>query len=281
MEDLQDQARELVREASPWLEGFGRFGFAAKGLVYIVVGLLAGRVALGVGGQTTDARGALEALLLAPFGQLLLLAITAGLAGYALWRVLQAVFDTENQGRGLSGLWARASYVAAGLAYFGLALSAAELLDDLPEADGLSDSEAAIDGWTAWLLEMPFGEWLVGGVGLLIVYVGLFQIYRAVSASFEDKLRRWRMSDGELAWARRLGRLGFAARGVAIVVIGGFLGLAALHADPSEARGLGGAMATLASGPFGPWLLAVIAFGLVAYGLYLQLEARFRRMVLR
>jgi hypothetical protein len=273
------QAQQAVREASPWLEGFGRFGYVAKGVVYTVVGLLAAQAAIGTGGATTDARGALPQIIQAPFGQVLLAATAIGLVGYGLWRFIQAGMDTENKGTDAQGLLTRGTYILIGGSHIALALSALQLLLG---ADGdSSGGDSAAQDQTAWLLAQPFGQWLVGLVGVVVIGVGLYQWYQAYRAKFRDQLKLAEMSSTQQRWGTRLGRLGCAARGVVFGIVGVLLIAAAIHAEPQEARGLGGALTTLAEQSFGPWLLGVLAVGLIAYGVYVLVEARYRRMVIR
>jgi Na+/proline symporter len=170
--------------------------------------------------------------------------------------------------------------VIIGVVYLSLAFSAAELLVDLPGQASGGDRDSAKD-WTAWLLAQPFGQWLAGGAGAVVIFSALFHFYRAATADFCEKLKLGQLGDEQIEWVKRLGRLGFAARGVAFAIIGGFLVLAAIRSNPQEARGLDGALATLASQPYGPWLLGAVAAGLLAYGLYMFVEARYRRMVIR
>ena len=272
-----DQARHAARQASPWVERLARFGYVAKGIVNGLVGVLALQMAFGVGGATTAARGALERILLAPFGRLLLAAIALGLAAYGLWRFVQAGLDTERKGSDAKGLQGRGAYAVSGLVYLALCFSVIQLLRGV----GAGDGESATRDWTAWLFERPFGRWLVGLGGAGLVATGLAQFYRAYTAKFREKLRIDDLTREQESWVTRLGRLGFAARGVAFSIIGGFLIAAALHANPEEARGLGGALATLASQPFGPWLLGLTALGLAAYGVYMLAEARYRQMLVQ
>jgi hypothetical protein len=275
----KQQAHHAVREASPWLEGFGRFGYVAKGVVYTLVGVLAAQAAIGTGGATTDARGALPQIIQAPFGQGLLAATALGLVGYGLWRFIQAGMDTENKGTDAQGLLTRGTYLIIGVSHIALALSALQLL--LGSDGDSSGGDSATQDRTAWLLSQPFGQWLVGLVGVVVIGVGLYQWYQAYSAKFREQLKLAEMSSTQQRWATRLGRVGFAARGVVFGIVGGLLLAAAIHAEPQEARGLGGALTTLAEQSFGPWLLGVLAVGLIAYGSYVLVEARYRRMVIR
>ena len=275
----KQQAHHAVREASPWLEGFGRFGYVAKGMVYTLVGVLAAQAAIGTGGATTDARGALPQIIQAPFGQGILAATALGLVGYGLWRFIQAGMDTENKGTDAQGLLTRGTYLIIGVSHIALALSALQLL--LGSDGDSSGGDSLAQDRTAWLLSQPFGQWLVGLVSVVVIGVGLYQWYQAYSAKFREQLKLAEMSSTQQRWATRLGRVGFAARGVVFGIVGGLLLAAAIHAEPQEARGLGGALTTLAEQSFGPWLLGVLAVGLMAYGIYVLVEARYRRMVIR
>jgi hypothetical protein len=277
VQQLGRQTGNAAREASPAIEALGRFGFAAKGVVYVLIGLLALQAALGTGGQITDQQGALAAIAQAPFGRAILMLITIGLLGYALWRFVQAWLDTENKGSEPKGLATRAMYAGVGLIYVGLALAAVRIL----LGTGGGDSGQQTQDWTARVLSQPLGAWAVGLAGAAVVVNGLLQFVRAYTAKFKEKLRLQEMEPTQVETVTQLGRAGYAARGVAFGIIGFFLISAARHANPEEVRGLSGALEALAQQPFGPWLLGAVAAGLVAYGLFALVEARFRRMVIR
>lgn len=264
------EAERTADKASPWLVPLGRLGHAAVGAVYGLVGVLAAQVALGVGGQTTDPKGALPQVLSAPFGKVLLVVIALGLAGYALWDFVEVI--TDPYGRGKSG---RLGKLGAGITYAGLSLCAVQLLTR--SASGKSGDQSARD-WTARLLGVSFGQWLVAAVGLGIVGLAVNQFYTAYSENFRKELKRYEMGPAQERLILRLGRAGFAARGVVFLIVGIFLVLAAVRHRPGESRGLGGALATLARQPFGPWLLGAVSLGLIAFGVYMLAQARFRRM---
>jgi hypothetical protein len=268
------KAKRAAREAKPWVIWFGRLGFAAKGVVYTLIGVLAVLAAIGAGGDTTGPRGALAEIGEAPFGRFLLTVMAVGIVGYALWRFLQALMDTENNGTDGKGIFKRTTYFIIGWVHVGLAISAFALVrGEHPEAN-------PAQAWTARLLSQPFGQWLVGIVGTIIIIYGGIQFHRAYSLSFCDKLELKKMSPMERKWATRLGRMGYAARGVVFWIVGIFLIVAAIYVDPKQARGLDGALATLAEQPWGPALLGVVAAGLVAHGIFMFVQARYRRMVL-
>lgn len=138
--DIKRHARRAseraVREASPWIEALGRFGHAAIGLVYATIGMLAAQAALGRGGGTTDSQGALAWLVQRPHGHALLVALAVGLAGYAAWRVVEAILDTESKGSDPKGIAARLVYAGIGATYAALALSALRLGLQWADGDG-------------------------------------------------------------------------------------------------------------------------------------------------
>jgi hypothetical protein len=279
--NIEHRARQAsdraVRDTGPWLERLGRFGHVAIGLVYVTIGVLAAQAAFRRGGQTTDSHGALAWLVQAPFGHAILGALALGFGGYAMWRFVQAARDTERKGTALAGILQRLVYAFIGASYVALALSALDLARGRTGGGG----DAAAQDWTAWLLAQPLGQMLVAAVGLGVVVVGLVQFYMAVTERCCDALRTGEMDPVHEQLVRAAGRIGFTARGVAFAIIGGLLLVAALHRRPDEAHGLGGALATLAQQPFGPWLLAAVATGLVLYGGFMLVQARYRRLVIR
>ena len=249
-----------------------RFGYAAYGVVYVLVGVLAFRAASGGGGKMTGQEGALQTILLAPLGRFLLGLVALSLLGYAAWRLFQGILDPENEGRDAKGVVKRSDHVVNGLFHAALAVSVGGV------ALGSGGGGGGPDDWTATLLQQPLGRLLTVAVGAGIVIIGLFQFYRAYDAKFMEKLKPGEMGSRERTWTRRGGRLGHAARGVVFLLIGAFLVQAALQSDPNEARGLGGALSALAGQPFGPYLLGAVAFGLVCFGLFMFVVARYRRI---
>jgi hypothetical protein len=142
-----------------------------------------------------------------------------------------------------------------------------------------NSSTSSTQDWTARLLSQPFGQWLVGIVGAFTIGLGFYQLYKAYKAKFRKQMKLHEMSSTEETWATRIGRLGEAARGVVFVIIGFFLLQAARQSDASQAQGLDGALQSLSQQPHGPWLLGIVALGLVAYGIHMGVQARYRRIV--
>jgi uncharacterized membrane protein YidH (DUF202 family) len=270
------KAKRAVRAAHPWLVRLGRFGYAAKGVVYVIIGVLAAVGATG-GGEPKDSRGALTELLRQPFGSVLLCVVAVGLAGYALWRLTMALKDTENKGSELKGLAVRFGYGCIALVYAGLSYSAVQLV--LGNGAGKGSDESSKE-WTARFMALPFGRWLVGLAGLCVIGFGVWQCYKGLTARFRKRLTTAEMHDLTDRLATRAGQVGLTARGVVFGIIGAFLIQAALHARAHEAQGLSGALRAIEQRPYGPWLLVAVAVGLVVYGLYMFVEARYRRMII-
>ncbi|HEX8176189.1 MAG TPA: DUF1206 domain-containing protein [Pyrinomonadaceae bacterium] len=277
IKQAKEQADDVIEDvaAHPWMERIARFGYAMKGVVYMVIGALATKAAFGLGGETTDTRGALRAINDQPFGKFALGTVAFGLIGYVAWRWIQAIADTDDKGTNLKGILARIGYVGSGLVYAGLAFTAAKVLIDVGDPD--SSTEVQQD-WVAHFLSMPYGRWVVGLAGLSVLGFGLYQIYKGIRAKFRKRLKLGEMSPSRKFWATLTGRVGYCARGVVFCIVGGFLVQAARHFNPSEAKGLDAVLDTLSSGPFGLWTLGTVAGGLFAYGFYMLVEARYRRI---
>jgi len=262
-----------VRAAAPWVERLARVGYAAKAVLYGTVGLLAARAALGHGGRTTDQRGAMAAVVAAPFGRALLAVIAVGLLGYAVWRVIEAVFDPERHGGDAKGIALRASFVARGVVHAALAVSAARLA---LRGGGAAEGGARTEGWTARALELPAGELLVWAAAAILAGYGAWQLWRAAAAKLSKRLDLGRMSAEAGRWVIGVSRAGIAARGVVFVAIALLFARAASRHSASEAGGVADGLRELAR--LGRLPLAAIAFGLVAYGVYELLNARYRRI---
>jgi Flp pilus assembly pilin Flp len=275
--EVKRDTERAVRQTlnSPWVGRLARFGYSAKGAVYIVIGVLAAMAALGVGGRLTDSRGALQTIFTQPFGKVLLGLVAVGLVGYALWRFVQAGVDAEHKGAGAKGVVVRTGYFISGLIHAVLAYTAIKLLI------GEASSAGGTQGYAGRVLANEWGQWLLTGIGVIVVGVGISQLYRSYSAKFRDKLKLGEMSEKERTWATRAGRLGFVARGVVFAIIGSFVVQAALTYDETKVQGMGGALTTIAGGPFGSIVLPIIALGLIAYGLFMFVEARYRRIPTR
>ncbi len=250
-----------------------RLGFVSKAVIYAVVGGLALAAAARAGGRVTDTSGALRFILRQPYGQALLIVLAIGLCGYSLWRLLSAYYDPDRHGNGAAGLVVRIGYAIRGGIYGVLGIEAFRLARGLR---GSSGHEAQL--WTALILDWPFGEWLIGLSGLIIVCVGASEVWYGLTAGIDKSIDLSRIPRRMRNAAINVSRFGVGARGVIIVVLGMFLVKAALERDPSEVHGTRQSILELANAVSGRWMLAAIGAGLIAYAIDQVLHARCRRI---
>lgn len=261
---------------SPWVEKLGRVGLAARGVVWILVGVLALRIATGDGGERADKDGALHTVAVQPFGKALLVLLAIGFAGYALWRFVQAAVE---RGDGGGKAWAkRAGYAVRGVVYVALLISTIPLITAKRSGDGGGGGGSEAD-WTAKVLDAPFGRALVIAAGLALIAIGLWLGYRGIEKKFVKHLKTGEMSPTVRTWSVRLGVIGHVARMVVFALIGWFLIQAAIDYNPDEAVGLDGALRSVAEAGHGPVLLGIVAIGLIAFGAYSLVEARYREVL--
>jgi hypothetical protein len=269
--EMRHQARRAARETAPWVQRLARLGYAAKGVVYLVVGGIAAQAAFSPAEQVEGPQGALGTILDQPFGKVLLGIVALGLAGYVLWKIVQGVMDPEHKGGSVKGAATRIGFLISAASYAVLTLTAVRMLRGTGGAQGNGAQH-----WTATLMDKPFGRIAVGLAGAGIAAYGMYEIYRAFAS---DLARRLHLEGSPVATRRRvvgLGRAGTAARGVVFGIIGWLVLMAAVRYDPSRAQGLQGALDTLRRAAYGPWLLAAVGVGLVAYGTFQLVKARYR-----
>jgi hypothetical protein len=256
------------------VEAAGRAGLVAKGISFGLVGVLAANVALREGGGSTpDRQGALREIAGDGVGRIVLILLAIGFAGYALWRAAEAFFDRGNKGEDAPGLAKRVLSLGKALLYAALSATAVAILADAGGRTGTHE-----DKWTARVLDLPAGRWLVAGVGLAVLCAAVFNGWRASTGGFEKDLDTWEMSEAERPVVRIVGFVGHAARMVVFGLIGLFLVKAAREERAREAIGLDGALQEVAKQSYGQVLLAVVAGGLFAYGLFCLVQARYRRV---
>ena len=261
-----------ARDVAPWVERLARIGYAAKAVLYVTVGLLAVQAGLGRGGRTVDTQGALRIVHTITFGRIALLVIAAGLFGYAIWRVVEGVVDPDGRGTDAKGLALRTSFVARGVLYGALGITAVRLA--ARERPGPHRDQTR--HWTELAFGLPAGEVLVWLAALGIAGYGIYQLYRAYASKLSRQLNLVELGTGTLRWVVGVSRFGIAARGVVFCLIGFFLARAATRHDATQAGGLRMSMGFLAG--IGRWPFVVVALGLVAYGAYELVNARYRRI---
>lgn len=235
-----------------------RLGFAARGLLYVIIGVLVIR-----NGRAEDPMGALE-LLANGSGRTLLYLVIAGFCAYGLWRLSDAAFNIERHPDDNKGLRERLGAAASGLAHLFLAWQAVRLLQgskNLSGGNGTADKAGSA-------LQLPGGDLALEAAGLILLAVGVGQFIKAWKANFLDDLEPRMASQ---PWARWIGQGGYAARGLVFLISGVFLFGAGLKERAGEAGGMAEALTWLSS----PWDV-IVAAGLLLFGLYSLIEARFR-----
>jgi hypothetical protein len=249
---------------SHWFDRYARFGYTAKGIAWAVVGVIALRLAFGDWDEQPDFYGALAAIDEQPLNAVLLVLLCVGLLGYAGWRLVQGALDIEDEGSDAVGWFKRASYMVVGTWYGIFGVYAVGIL-----AGWSTDADdEEIRDWTAMALDWPLGEWLVGAVGVLVIGMGLIEFYFAFTGKFEVEMGESDLGRFEKLCVICTGWYGHAARGVLYCAAGFFAVRAAVEFDPDEARGLAATFRELFTQPFGPWIVALIAGGFIAFGVY-------------
>lgn len=260
-------------DLEPWVASMVRFGYAAKGLIYLLIGMLAIRLALGFdGGRVTDASGALRVVMNQPLGLLLIGAIAVGILAYSAWQILEGVMDTRRKGSSAKAWMDRALTIIKGAVYGAVGWEALQLV--LGQRGG---SQSA-DEYARDVMRIPFGHWFFALVGIGVGVYGIMQIVKAWKGEFDDDVDEQRMRREAGAWALAVGRAGTGARGVILTIMGLLLTRAGLEQRPSEAGGLAESMWTLMGQPYGVALLAVAAAGLVCFGIFQLLHWRYARL---
>ncbi|MFJ9020033.1 DUF1206 domain-containing protein [Streptomyces sp. NPDC102259] len=255
-------------------KGAAKAGFAARGVIYLLVGLLALQIAFGHGGQQADRQGALAEIAEKPFGAVLLWALGVGLVGMALWRLSEAVFGAV----GTDGRSAKKRLLALGRCAFYSFVAYSVLAFAAGSGSGGGSGDEQSRDVTARVLGLPAGQWIVGAAGVGIVVAGVWVGARAVMRSYRKKLRLGEMSPRMRRLVDVTGVGGGAARGVVFAAAGAFAVRAAVEYRPNEAKGLDDTLRSFAGTPAGPGLLACVAAGLVLFGLFSFAMARWRKV---
>ncbi|WP_345964341.1 DUF1206 domain-containing protein [Streptomyces sp. BRB040] len=254
-------------------EGAARAGLTARGVIYLLVGILALQIAFGTGSRQADRGGALAELADKPFGAVLLWALGAGLVGMALWRLSEALFGVT----GKDGHTARKRLPAAARCVF-YAFVAYSVLAFAAGAGGSGSSDRQSRDVTARVMEIPAGRWLVGVAGVAIVVAGAVIGVQAVRRSYHKKLKLGALSPRVRRLVDVTGVGGGVARGLVFAGAGAFAVRAAVDYQPDRVKGLDDTLRSFADTPLGPWLLALVAAGLVLFGVFSFTLARWRRV---
>ncbi|MGW4909816.1 DUF1206 domain-containing protein [Streptomyces sp. NPDC004270] len=269
------RGRGQVRRAanSKAIAAAARAGFVARGVIYALIGVLSLRIAFSGGGKQADRGGAIAEIAQKPFGTVLLWLLGIALAGMALWRLSEAAFGQAGPDGGKPGKRAMAagrSVFYGFVAYSVLSYAAGD------KSSGSGSSDKNSQDVTAKALDWPGGQWIVGVVGAAVTAAGLWIAVRAVMRKFEKHLRMSEVSQKTRKVVSFLGVFGGTARGVVFATAGCFAIAAAVQHKPGRAKGMDDTLRTFADTPAGPWLLALIAVGLMAFGVFSWANARWR-----
>lgn len=257
-----DTGREALR-------ALAAVGLVARGLVYGVIGVLALKLALGAGGKTASQAGAMQTIASEPLGEVLLIALAIGLAGYAVWRLIDGIAGSRPDDDG--ALQRRVAAVGSAIAYAALCVTAVKIIAGAHASSSPKPAAAGVLGW-------PGGPVIVAIAGLVVIGVGAYQGYKGISRKFLEDSRTERMSQGTETGFTALGVVGHVARAVTFLLIGYGVIKAALDYSPQSAVGLDGALQKLAHASAGPVLLGVVALGFIAFALYSIADARYHRV---
>ncbi|MFK4222433.1 DUF1206 domain-containing protein [Streptomyces sp. NPDC019890] len=253
------------------LTAAGRAGFVARGVVYVLIGALAVKIALGSGGEEADRQGALRQVAEQPFGRVMLWALVVGFGGMALWRGARAVLARGRRRKTASRL------LDGGRALFYAAVCWATAAFAAGSGQG-SSGDAKSQDWTASALELPYGRVLVGAAGCVVIGVGAVLAVRAALRRFLRQLDTGAMSRRTRQVVTGLGVGGGVARGAVFAAAGIFIVVAAVRFDPHEAKGVDATLRSFSHTPMGPWLLVAVAVGLILFGVFSFASARWRRL---
>jgi hypothetical protein len=251
-------------------ERFLRFGFISKGVVYCLLGLMAVLAAADLTRQKASKKEAVELIYAQPFGKVILAILALGLLAYVTLRLFQCFKDSDNRGDSLKGLLIRAGYGLSALVYLGLTTYVFKLM-----INGKDDGGESRQFVLSKILHHPAGRWIIGISALMIIGNGLYQIYKGVSKKF---MRNIKLIRAELEFFfKNAGVMGYISRGIVLDIIGYLLIRAAITLNPSEAKGSDKAFDFLENN-FGGFLMGVVALGLIAYGIFMFVKARYQRL---
>jgi hypothetical protein len=259
------EASTAAREAgnSKVVEWGARLGYITVGVIHLLIAWIALKVAWGIGGgsKKADTSGALQTLSSSGGGIVLLWICVVGFLLLAVWQLFEAALGAGETSDRLKA-------AAKGVTYLFFAWSTFKV------GQGASSSaEKQTEDFTAGLMGSPGGRLLVGVVGLVVLGIAGYHVYKGWTKKFLEDLRE---HPGD--WAVTAGRIGYISKGIALVIVGFFFLVAAWQADPDKAQGLDGALKTLKDAPFGPFLLTLVAAGIAAYGVYSFARSRYARV---
>lgn len=262
-------------DTEDWVEKLARFGFIAKGTIYCLIGVFATMAAFGIsGGENTGRTEIFKIIYEQPFGRILLAVLALGMFSYMFWRLVEAIKNPDRIEDDVKGKIKRVGFALGGLLYGGAAVYAMKMVIDGASSSGGGNGRELL---ISKALSLPMGQWIVGLVALGIIGKGLFQLYTGFTAKYMKDIESVNLKKNERKAYKRAGRLGYVSRGVVFVIIGYFMGRAAMEFSADQAKGTEEALSFLQSGSYGPYVLGAVAIGLISYGVFMFVKARYKR----
>ncbi|QLE02598.1 DUF1206 domain-containing protein [Galbibacter sp. BG1] len=253
-------------------ENIARIGIATKGLIYSLIGGLTALSVIGVTGEKTGSSGVLDYVAKQPFGRVILGVLALGLICFVLWRLYQTFADPENHGTDLKGIVNRITYFTSGAFYAALAYAAVKkIISGLSSGGGSGGKESMLQ----FLLEKPFGQIMVTVVGLCFLGKALYQLYKAYSGKYKEEIEHAGLDAKAQKAILTAGKVGYTARGIVIVIVSYLIFKAAWYSNSNQAGGKEEAFQVLQSN-FGSLIMALVALGLLAYGFFMFVKAKYR-----
>lgn len=249
-----------------------RVGYAGRGFVFLLLGLFAMAASLDLGFRPVGASGAIRSLVTTPAGVLSAVILGVGLAAFAVYRVIEAILDIHEYGNSLRGILNRIMLGASGVLYATFAMVAASIVFGWGAE---RSSDESMRDWTAWLMGMKWGPWIVGISGIIVIATGIGLGLAGLWSRFRQRVH---IEAAPRTFITILGKIGFVARSIILLLIGAFLVFAALTGNPDNVQGFGSALQTVERQPYGNFLLGLLGSGLLAFGLFGIGEAVFARI---
>lgn len=254
-----------------WFEKFARFGLVSKGIVYCLMGILSVLAAFGLSQENGDKVEAFKLIYDQPFGQVILIIIALGLLGYSMLRFFQAFKDTNHKGKDMKGIINRVGYTLSAFLYLGIGAYALRLVFGSPTG-GDGDSRQFV---VSKVLQYPGGQYAVGIAALIVIGMGIYQIFRGITGKFMKRVQLSRSNKKEAF--KMTGTVGYISRGIVLGIIGYFLAHAAWLSNAGEAQGTGEAFNFLEN-KFGSFMMAIVALGMVGYGIFTLVKAKYQKI---
>ncbi|MEX0790193.1 MAG: DUF1206 domain-containing protein [Actinomycetota bacterium] len=264
----------MKREQRKAIEYLARTGLAGRGLVYLLIAFVAMQIPFGEP-SSADKEGVMASISSKPWGTPVLIAIAIGFAGYAIWRLVEAILDPEGKSKKTEGKFKRAGYLFRGILYTTFAYSALRVAFTKQSQGSTQKAQET----TAGVFSLPGGKWIVLAFGLGVIAAGAYNGYRAFAGKYRKDFKVHEMSASQRKFLFPVAAAGLYSRAVVFCLVGIFFVRSALTIDPAKARGLDGALHEILNSPGGYWWLEIVAAGLAAFGIFSLAQARYRSIM--